>query len=154
MNPNRPLKYLSSLLGLLAVVLTPAAADINWLSDFSIAKTESQNRKKYLLMEFTGSDWCPPCKALAEEVLEKKPFASFAEEHLVLLKIDFPKKKPLTADQKKYNQQLAEKYRVEAFPTLIILDLNGQEVARETGYSGSPDEVLAWLKKHVSKPKL
>jgi thiol-disulfide isomerase/thioredoxin len=40
---------------------------LNWLTDFKKAKKISQKEKKPILIYFTGSDWCPPCKMLKED---------------------------------------------------------------------------------------
>jgi thiol:disulfide interchange protein DsbD len=39
---------------------------------------------------------------------------------------------------------LALRYAVEVYPTIVVVDGNGREIARNTGVM-SPDEFLAWL---------
>src|SRR5689334_23913829 len=44
-----------------------AAAELNWLTDFNAAKERARTEKKLVLINFTGSDWCPPCMRLRSE---------------------------------------------------------------------------------------
>ena len=64
-----------------------------WLVDFEKAKAQAAKEGKSLLMEFTGSDWCPPCKSLAEKVLTKEVFKKEVPKDFVLLKLDNPRDK-------------------------------------------------------------
>lgn len=55
--------------------LVPAVrGDELWQTDFHAAKDKAKADNKLLLVDFTGSDWCPWCKKLHEEVFEKDAF--------------------------------------------------------------------------------
>jgi protein disulfide-isomerase len=112
------------------------AAEAKWLTDFSKAQSKAQADKKMILMEFTGSDWCPPCQALKKKVLTSDEFVSFAKDNLVLVEVDFPKHAKQTEEQKKANRALAEKWDVSGYPTVIVLDSEGTELDKKTGYGG------------------
>ena len=107
-----------------------------WLTDLSTALDKAKVERKLVLMDFTGSDWCPPCKALHKEVLTSPEFEAYAKTNLVLVLVDFPHTKPQTEEVKKANRALAEKYNVEGFPTVIVLNGDGTQLSKETGYSG------------------
>src|SRR5215467_7147839 len=92
-----------------------------WLTDLSKAQTQAKAEKKLVLMDFNGSDWCPPCKALRKNVLNSQTFQNFAKANLVLVDVDFPHGKQQTEELKKANEALAKKFGVEAFPTIIVL---------------------------------
>lgn len=145
------LRYL--LLFLIGTASLSGAEHANWLTDFDKAQAQARQEGKFLLMEFTGSDWCPPCKALAKEVLETSKFAGWAKNsQVVLLKLDFPRKTPLSEAQSKHNRQIQEKFKIEGYPTLIVLDPSGKEVARTSGYNrGAPEDVYTWLKTNTRK---
>ena len=70
--------------------VSTAVAEEGWLVDFEKAKAQAAKEGKPILMEFTGSDWCPPCKALHKNVLVKDPgpylliFHSFDNIMLIL----------------------------------------------------------------------
>jgi len=108
-----------------------------WLTDLPKAQEVAAKEKKLILMDFTGSDWCPPCKLLHRNVLTKPEFKEFAKDHLVLVELDFPRSKPQSAKLKKANQDLAQRFKIEGYPTVIVLDAKGKEVWREVGYSGA-----------------
>jgi len=126
----------------------PAAREADpWLTDFEAAKARAKAEKKRLLLDFTGSDWCPPCKALHNGVFVKPEFLDYAKDNLVLVMIDFPESKPQSETQKRLNQELSELFKVEGFPTVIVLDADGRELKREVGYSGeSAAEYVAKLR--------
>ena len=71
---------------------------------------KAKAEKKMVLMDFTGSDWCPPCKALHKNVLTSPEFEAYADKNLVLVEVDFPRTKPQTEELKAANKALAEKY--------------------------------------------
>ncbi len=124
-------------LALLLIAFNVVADDAGWLTDFEKAKEQARKEKKLILMDFTGSDWCPPCIALHKNVLGKKEFMDYAKDNLVLVMLDFPENKPQSKEQRRLNQELSEHFKVEGFPTVIVLDANEKELKREVGYSGA-----------------
>ncbi len=77
--------------------------------------------------------WCPPCKQLAPtiEALEKEYDG----------KIEI---KSIDTDQ---NKELAQKFNVQAIPTLVFLDAKGKELSRIVGLT-SKDTIVARFKTH------
>jgi len=131
-------------------VQTQAAEDEGWLTDLPKALAQAKSEKKAVLIDFTGSDWCPPCKALPNNVLTNPEFGAFAKKHLVLVLADFPNNKPQSAEMKKSNKALSEKFGVTAFPTVIVLDANGRQLSKDEGYGGQDaKEFVAKLAKLV-----
>jgi thioredoxin-related protein len=125
-----------------------SAEEGSWLTDFTKAQAQAKAEKKMILMDFNGSDWCPPCKVLRKEVLDSQTFRDFAKDNLVLVDVDFPHAKAQTEEQKKANEALQHKFKVEGFPTIIILGSDGKELKKTEGYEGqSPKEFVAELKK-------
>lgn len=113
-----------------------AEAEKAWTEDFPAAQLRATEQKKRLFVDFTGSDWCPPCIALHDKVLTQPEFLQHAKEHFVLVKVDFPRNKPQADPQREANQILARAYRVQSFPTVLVLEANGTEVQRLNGYNG------------------
>jgi protein disulfide-isomerase len=137
-----------SLIAGLALLQATNAAELTWMTDLAKAQATAKQEKKMVLLDFTGSDWCPPCKALHKNVLSSKEFADFAKDNLVLVLVDFPHQKPLPADQKKANDALAKKFAIEGFPTIIVLDGDGKQLTKDVGYSGaSAKEMVGNLQK-------
>ena len=129
---------------LLGAVHVFAAED--WLTDFEQAKAEAESGNVPILANFTGSDWCPPCMLLDQEVFSTEAFKTFAAEHFVLFKADFPRNKPQPDAVKEQNRQLAETYGIPGFPTILLLNAEGEEVGR-TGYRpGGAEAYIEHLK--------
>ena len=100
--------------------------------------------KQNVLLDFTGSDWCPPCMALHRRVLATKPLANYAKDNLKLVMVDFPRSKSLRRKQQQANEALKQQFKVDGYPTLILLDATGNELDRKDGYGGeSAKKVVA-----------
>src|SRR6266581_5344317 len=94
---------------ILSAVLTllPAAAHAaEWLTDVPAAQEQAAAENKLVLLNFTGSDWCGWCMKLKAEVFSQPEFEDYANKNLVLVEIDFPKRKPQPAAQKKANTDI------------------------------------------------
>jgi len=111
-----------------------------WLTSFSEAKTQASKRKVPILADFSGSDWCGWCIKLDKEVFSKSAFTDYASKNLVLLMVDFPRKKHQDAALKQQNEKLSTQFGIEGFPTVLLLDSDGNVLAR-TGYRPGGAEV-------------
>lgn len=139
-------KLILSLVTALAT-LGATAADANWLTDLPKAQAQAAKENKMVLLDFTGSDWCGWCIKLNKEVFSQPAFINYAKTNLVLVEVDFPAKKKLSAEQKKANDALAKKYNIKGYPTIIVLDSKGQKIG-ELGYQpGGPKAFIAELEK-------
>ncbi|HEX5175562.1 MAG TPA: thioredoxin family protein [Chthoniobacteraceae bacterium] len=122
-------------------------AEATWLTNFETAQERARSEKKLLLIEFTGSDWCPPCIMLGRQVFSQPEFKNYAAQHLVLLEVDFPRMKELSAEQKTANEKLAERFGIYGFPTVVLLDPSGNKIG-ELGYMpGGPKAFIAAVEK-------
>ena len=123
-------------------------ADPVWLTSMSQAQEAARNGKKVIFVDFTGSDWCPWCVKLHENVLDRAAFKKFAADHLVLVYVDFPKN--AKADDPAANEKLARKYKVEGFPTALVMSPDGK-VVREIGGAMPEKEYLKELAKALPR---
>ena len=127
--------------------LSAAQAEASWLTDYPKAQAEAKAGHKLLLLDFTGSDWCGWCKRLEAEVFSQPQFEEYAKKNLVLLRVDFPHAKPLSDELRQQNMDLARKYQVRGFPTILVLNGEGQTVGL-LGYTpGGPEAFIGELKK-------
>ena len=125
-----------------------ARAESTWLHDFSKAQEEAKANHKLLFLNFTGSDWCGWCIKFDKDVLSQPKFKDFAHDNLVLMELDFPRRKSLPTEQQKQNRELAQLYEVMGFPTIVVLNSSGQKVWQFDGYfSGGPDAFIEQLQK-------
>ena len=105
-----------------------------WTDDFEAAKTKAAKEGKLLLVDFSGSDWCGWCMKLDDEVFSKKEFIRAAQMDFVLVMIDSPRnKEKLSKKARRQNPELVKKYGIRGYPTVLVMDAEGNVVAR-TGY--------------------
>lgn len=124
---------------------------LNWLDNHAEALALAKKENKALLIDFTGSDWCGWCIKLKKEVINTPEFEKFAKDNLILQVADFPRNIPQSAQLKKENQALAEKYGIQGFPTLVILNADGQQIGQMGYMRGGPKPFIAKLKKTISQ---
>lgn len=134
------------ILSLAASFSLSAFASDGWLSDFAKAKSEAVAEKKPILMDFTGSDWCTWCIRLRKEVFDTDTFRKAAPKDFVLLELDYPQdESKVPAAIREQNADLQQKYAIQGYPTILLVDAEGRPFAR-TGYQkGGPEEYLKHL---------
>lgn len=131
----------------------PAASEAQWLTSFDKASAEAQKSGKPILADFTGSDWCPWCVKLRQEVFDTKAFKDWAAKNVVLLELDFPRKKAQDAATKKANAVLAKKYKIEGFPTVIFMSADGAQLGQSGYHQGGPKPWIANAQKILDAKK-
>jgi protein disulfide-isomerase len=91
---KRLILTLTLLLVIFSYACTQSKTDteLNWYSNLEKAQEVAQAEDKVIFMHFTGSDWCQWCWKLRDEVFNKSAFKEYAQENLVMVKLDFPKK--------------------------------------------------------------
>jgi thioredoxin-related protein len=122
------------------------AADSPWLTSVPDASARAKKESKLVLLDFTGSDWCPACKLLNADILSKPEFNDYAKTNLVLVEVDFPVQKQQSAELKAANNALQEKYKVIGYPTVVVLKPDGTLLWKQEGYlEGGPAAMIAKL---------
>jgi protein disulfide-isomerase len=125
-----------------------ARADEAWATDYKKAQQQAKASHKLLLLDFTGSDWCGFCFQLDRAILSQTQFKDYATKNLVLMEVDFPARKAQGVETRRQNLELKQRYQVEGFPTLIVLNGEGKTVWRCDGlYMGGLAAFLAELDK-------
>lgn len=124
----------------------PHTTEVVWRTDVPGALKQAQSENKLVLLDFTGSDWCPWCIKFDQDVLSTGKFAAYSGQRLELVKVDFPRRTPLGEEQKQANDALQKRFNVEGFPTYVLLNSSGREIGRQVGYrEGGPDAFIAEL---------
>lgn len=145
------MKFKNTIITLFFLGFTFAYAESAWKTDFKAALAEAKAQKKVILVDFTGSDWCGWCIKLEKEVFSQDAFQQFAENELILVEIDFPRKKSQSEALKAQNEALADKYGIRGFPTILLLSNEGELIGK-TGYkSGGPDTYVTHLEELMGK---
>ena len=130
------------------LALSVSAEDLAWLTSFPDAQAQAKKDGKLLLVDFTGSDWCLPCRELELDVFKKQPFIDYAKTNLVLLRVDFPLSIKQSPELEAANSALTNKFAVRGLPTLLAFNPAGEVVWKQEGYlDGGPKEMIARLNK-------
>ena len=87
------------------------AGQSQWLTNFEEGQKQANEQHHSILLNFSGSDWCMPCMKMKKDVFETADFKKYADDNLILINADFPRRKTkLPKEQKAQNDQLAERY--------------------------------------------
>jgi thioredoxin-related protein len=126
---------------------TPSKPGWSMSTSYEQGQQDAKANNKLVLLDFTGSDWCGWCVLLDREVFSKPQFKEYASKNLVLIEVDFPKRKAVPDALRTQNVVLARRYKIQGFPTIIVLNGDGQMVG-ELGYvKGGPAAFIAELEK-------
>lgn len=125
----------------------------DWTTNYQAALAQAKAQNKLVLLDFTGSDWCPPCQLLDKEVFSTSSFKDFAGRNFITVTIDFPVNKKLPPALTRQNDQLQQQFKIVGNPTLIVVDANGKERGRILGYDhgSGPDVVIKKLQNYLQK---
>jgi len=119
------------------LIFTATLIFTEWLTDFDAAKKTAHQKHQYILLTFTGSDWCGPCIRLHNEIFQSKEFINLTENRLVLLNADFPrlKKNQLSKTMQEQNDRLADRYNsAGSFPKTLLLNAEGTVINQWDGF--------------------
>lgn len=135
------------------IVLGVRTEAASWETDFAKASTNASRSGQYMLLDFSGSDWCGWCMKLDKEVFSHKEFNDFIKTNLVCVLVDFPRQKSQSKKLKDQNTKLAEEYGIKGYPSVIILSPEGDLVGR-TGYqAGGAKKYVEHLKGIIDEYK-
>ena len=129
-----------------------------WGEDFAAAQKAAAKDGKYILLAFSGSDWCGWCIKMDKEIYSDKKFIRAAKKDFVLVLIDSPKDKSILSPlAKKQNPGLVEQFGIRGYPSSLLVHPDGTVAKRFGGYQrGGPKAFLEALKeaaKEAGEPK-
>ncbi len=112
-----------------------------WETNMADAIKKSNETGKPLMLFFTGSDWCGWCKRLKAEVFNLPDFEKWANDNVVLVELDFPRRTALPEDTQAQNNQLQQMFQISGFPTIVFVKADapnesGQVNLNELGRTG------------------
>jgi thioredoxin-related protein len=126
-------------------LLLMALHSSGWHYNLDEAKAIAHKEHKYILLNFSGSDWCGPCIMLRKEILDDSMFLKMADSSLVLVNADFPRKKKnqLSPQQQSINNALADRYNTEGqFPRTLLLNADGKVLKTWDGFPNEKPDVF------------
>lgn len=136
-----------------AVGTAGPASTTTWLVGWDAAVAQARATGRPILADFTGSDWCPPCKRLKAEVFTTPAFATWAAGKVVLLEVDFPRAGNQPPEIVAANNALLDRFKVEGFPTILLLTADGVELGRLGYQPGGAEPWIAAADAILSKPR-
>lgn len=108
-------------------------------NDYPRAFKKAKAEGKYLFVDAYVS-WCGPCKQLQQTTFKDPLAADFFNKNFVNLSLDMEKGEGLN---------MAKKWEIHEYPTLLIVDTNGNILMRRVGYLNAGQ--LSALGKQVFK---
>jgi thioredoxin-related protein len=133
-----------------ATAMLAGAADSDWTESFKEAQAAAKSSGKPILVNFTGSDWCPWCIKLEKEIFASDDFKKWASANVVLMTADFPHKHQ-AADLKQQNSALAAKFTITGYPTVVFMDAEETELGRSGYLEGGVEHWIQSAEKSLSK---
>ena len=135
------------------------AENEGWLVSLDEAYAQSKKTGKPIMANFTGSDWCGWCKRLTASVFSKPDFKQWAAENVVLLELDFPKRKKLPDAIRSQNAGLQRAFKITGYPTVWVFDLDKKDpnaqynisALGKTGYSPSVEKFTTGVDQMIAK---
>ncbi len=112
--------YITLFLAVFTVVNAMSQESLTWHTDMNKAFDIATKENKTLLLFFTGSDWCGWCIKLQNEVLKTPDFENWAKEKVVLVELDFPRRRKLDKELQIQNHQIQKMFNVRGFPTVFF----------------------------------
>jgi protein disulfide-isomerase len=109
---------------------------LKWHTDVAEAYALSKTVDKPIFAFFTGSDWCGWCHKLQKDVFSKPSFVNWAKENVVLLELDFPRRKELPQQLVQQNQSLQQFFKVTGFPTIWLFSMTEEVATKKFLISG------------------
>ena len=127
--------------------ITDQPNEEGWINDANVAAKLSQETGAPVLLFFTGSDWCGWCVRLQNEVLSKQEFKDWVKtKGIILLELDYPKRKPQSEALVNQNRALQQRFGVKGFPSIYII--KGKTHAQLGYVAGGAS---AWIKQAEAK---
>ncbi|MDE5423912.1 thioredoxin domain-containing protein [Ancylomarina sp. DW003] len=143
MNKSYVYKGIMLLLFAISSCLSVSAQGVNFGSDLDKALVLAKKENKLVFVDFYTS-WCGPCKMLSKKVFPQEKVGSYFNSHFINCKIQ--------CDDSGYGKELGEKYEIQAYPTLMLIDCNGEIVHSMAG-APDADGLIEFVKQGMNPEK-
>lgn len=115
---------------------------IAWRDSLDKAREIAAKEKKPIFMDFSA-EWCGPCQEMLRTTYKDKAVVARSSKFVPVL-IDVDKQ-----------SKLAERYGVQAIPTVVFLNAKGDILRRESGYHTAQEflKILESMEKGAAQAK-
>jgi len=113
---------------------------VDWRGYSQQALAKAKGADQPVLLEFTA-DWCPPCQWMNKNVYSDPAVAKAIESNYVPIQLD-------ASDRSRSDRRKMADWGVRGVPTLIMLNGEGEEIARAPGRVPK-QALLDWLDQNV-----
>ena len=117
-------------LGAVVSIQPLLSCDVSDDTDFPRSAALARSTKRPLLLAFIGTDWSISSLKLDREVFDQADFADNSAYNFVLCKVHFYQTRDRSPEIIRQNEELATKYEVREFPTVVVLSPEGREIGR------------------------
>ena len=125
---------LGGLLLFCLAALTPIepglSCDISDDTNFARSAELAKNTSRPLLLAFIGTDWSISSLKLDREVFDQAELVDNTKYNFLLCKLHFYQTQERAPETIRQNEELATKYNIQDFPTVIVLSPDGREIGR------------------------
>lgn len=128
-------KVLLISIALLSAVLLKAQTEFQNLSFEDALKQAEQEKKNVLVDCYTT--WCSPCRTMSQEILPLEAVGNYLNSRFVCVQYDM---------EKTEFKSLVRKYKVEAYPTFLLLKPDGTLIGKVVGLTKTGDEFINRIK--------
>lgn len=104
---------------------------LKWYTNITEAQKISNQTQKPIFAFFTGSDWCGWCHRMQNNVFSKTSFINWAKKNVILLELDYPRKKQLSPEIQQQNAELQQVFKIAGFPTVWLFFLTEDPVKKK-----------------------
>lgn len=119
-------RFIPILILLFSVLAISASTGIDFddTDSYESVVSQAKSQGKLVFLDFTAS-WCIPCKKMEKETFSDKTVGDFVNSNFIPFQVngDFF-----------WGMDIAEKYNVKVYPTMMVIDGNGNVVKTITGY--------------------
>ena len=115
------IKNLSIIISLIFLTVAYSQENDGWLTDYEKVYAKSVKENKPIMANFTGSDWCGWCIRLKKEVFNHEKFKVWSDDKIILVELDFPRRKKLEPNILNQNRELARIFGVTGYPTCWLV---------------------------------
>lgn len=126
-------------ISLLLVINLAFGARINFITNFNEALKLAKEQNKFIFVDVMA-DWCGPCKIMIRDIENNEDVVQFFNDNFINLQIN-----------EKQNGPFLSKFWIKSLPTVVFLNLDGEEVDRLVGYRGL--DILLNTAKSINKSK-